>query len=54
MSRKRRSYEAGEMNLMDYLLIRREALATRTVIIDRRLDAARSRLEVDFLAGVLR
>jgi cobalt-zinc-cadmium efflux system outer membrane protein len=50
----RRSYEAGEMNLMDSLLIRREAVDTRLTIIDRRLDAARSRLTVDVLAGVIR
>jgi cobalt-zinc-cadmium efflux system outer membrane protein len=49
----RRSYEAGEMNLMDSLLIRRDAVDTRLAIIDRRLDAARSRLTVDFLAGVI-
>ncbi len=50
----RRSYEAGELNLMDLLLLRRDALDTRTAIIDRRLDAARSRLLVDSIAGVLR
>jgi outer membrane protein TolC len=50
----RRSYEAGEMNLMDFLLIRRDALDTRMTVIDRRLEAARSRLFVDFIAGVLR
>src|SRR5688572_11695614 len=49
----RRSYEAGEMNLMDSLLIRRDAIDTRLTIIDRRLDAARSRLTVDFAAGVI-
>ena len=49
----RRSYEAGEMNLMDSLLIRRDAVETRLTIIDRRLDAARSRLAVDFIAGVI-
>jgi len=49
----RRSYEAGEMNLMDSLLIRRDAIDMRLTIIDRRLDAARSRLAVDFAAGVL-
>lgn len=49
----RRSYEAGEMNLMDALLIRRDAVDTRLTIIDRRLDAARSRLTVDFIAGVI-
>jgi cobalt-zinc-cadmium efflux system outer membrane protein len=50
----RRSYEAGEMNLMDFLLIRRDALDTRMAVIDKRLEAARSRLTVDFVAGVLR
>jgi len=41
------------MNLMDSLLIRRDAIDMRLTIIDRRLDAARSRLAVDFAAGVL-
>jgi cobalt-zinc-cadmium efflux system outer membrane protein len=50
----RRSYEAGEIGLMDLLLIRRDALETRTAIVERRLDAARSRVTVDHLAGVLR
>ncbi len=50
----RRSYEAGEMNLMDFLLIRRDALDTRMTVIDRRLEAGRSRLIVEFIAGVLR
>lgn len=50
----RRSYEAGEMNLMDFLLIRRDAVDTRLAVTDRRLEAARSRLTVDFVAGVLR
>jgi cobalt-zinc-cadmium efflux system outer membrane protein len=49
----RRSYDAGEMNLIDSLLIRRDAVETRVTIIDRRLDAARSRLTVDFVAGVI-
>jgi len=49
-----RSYDAGEIGLMDLLLIRRDGLDTRTAVIDRRLDAARSRLQVDFIAGVLR
>lgn len=50
----RRSYDAGELNLMDLLLIRRDALETRTMIIDRRLEAARSRATVDYVAGVWR
>jgi cobalt-zinc-cadmium efflux system outer membrane protein len=50
----RRSYEAGEMNLMDLLLIRRDAVETRLEIVDRRLEAARSRLMLDVIAGVVR
>ena len=50
----RRSYDAGELNLMNLLLIRRDGLETRTMLIDRRLDAARSRVAVDYAAGVLR
>ena len=42
------------MNLMDLLLIRRDGLETRTMLIDRRLEAARSRVTVDYVAGVLR
>ncbi len=49
----RRSYDAGEMNLIDLLLVRREALTTRTGLVDNRLDTALSRLTVDHLAGVL-
>jgi cobalt-zinc-cadmium efflux system outer membrane protein len=49
----RRSYDAGEMNLMDALLIRRDAVDTRLAIVDRRREAARSRLMVDFIAGVI-
>ena len=50
----RRSYDAGELGLLDYLVIRRDALQTRSAVIDRRLEAARGRLTVDFIAGVLR
>jgi cobalt-zinc-cadmium efflux system outer membrane protein len=50
----RRSYEAGELNLRDFLLIRRDALETRTAMIESRLEAARSRVMVDYVAGVLR
>jgi cobalt-zinc-cadmium efflux system outer membrane protein len=49
-----RSYEAGELSLMELLLIRRDALETRTAVIARRLDAALSRVLVDYAAGVLR
>jgi cobalt-zinc-cadmium efflux system outer membrane protein len=49
-----RAYEAGEMNLLDLLLVRRDAVDTRAVLIDRRLEAAQRRLAVDVAAGVLR
>jgi cobalt-zinc-cadmium efflux system outer membrane protein len=49
----RRSYEVGELNLMEFLLIRRDALQTRILIVERKLDAALGRLLVDYLAGVL-
>lgn len=49
-----RSYEAGEMNLMDLLLVRRDALDVRLLIIERRLEAAQARLDVDLASGVLR
>jgi cobalt-zinc-cadmium efflux system outer membrane protein len=50
----RRSYDVGELGLMDLLRIRRDALETRTTIVERRLEAAISRLQIDHLAGVLR
>ena len=50
----RRSYDAGEMNLMDLLLIRRTSTETRLTVVSRRLEAALGRLEVDYLAGVIR
>jgi len=50
----RRSYEEGELDLMNFLLIRRDALDTRTAVVERRLAVARGRLNVDFIAGVLR
>lgn len=50
----RRSYDAGEVSLMDFLLIRRDALDTRTALVERRLEAALSRLRIDYLSGVLR
>jgi cobalt-zinc-cadmium efflux system outer membrane protein len=50
----RRSYDAGELGLRDYLLIRRDALETRTAVVARQLEAARSRVAIDYVAGVLR
>jgi cobalt-zinc-cadmium efflux system outer membrane protein len=50
----RRSFEAGEMNVLDLLMIRRDAAESRLAVIGYRLDAARARLAVDIAAGVLR
>jgi cobalt-zinc-cadmium efflux system outer membrane protein len=49
-----RSYEAGELSLIDLLRIRRDAMETRLAVLDLRLDAALSRLDVDYLSGALR
>jgi outer membrane protein, heavy metal efflux system len=49
-----RAYEAGEMNLLNLILVRRDAIDTRALLIDRRLEAAQRRLAVDVAAGVLR
>jgi cobalt-zinc-cadmium efflux system outer membrane protein len=48
------SYDAGELRLLELLLIRRDALETRSLLIDRQLDAALSRLDIDYLSGVMR
>lgn len=49
-----RSYDAGEMGLVDLLQVRQHAMDTRLSIVDRRLDAALARLKTEFLAGALR
>lgn len=50
----RRSYEAGELGLLDLLRIRRDGFETRDAWVDLRLDAALSRLDVDYQSGALR
>jgi cobalt-zinc-cadmium efflux system outer membrane protein len=50
----RRGYEAGELSLPDYLLVRREALDARLDHVDRALDAALAAVDVESRAGVLR
>lgn len=50
----RRSYEAGELGLLDLLRIRRDAFETREAWLDLRLEAALSRLAVDYQSGALR
>ncbi len=50
----RRSYEEGELGLVELLLIRREILETRLVYLDHLTDAAIAGVEVEFRSGVLR
>jgi outer membrane protein, heavy metal efflux system len=50
----RRSYEAGELGLPDYLLVRRETLGARLDYVERSLDAALAAVELEARAGVLR
>ena len=49
----RRSFEEGEIGLPELLLIRREAFETRTVYVERLLDAAIAGVAVEARAGVL-
>ncbi|QRK08262.1 TolC family protein [Archangium violaceum] len=50
----RRSYEAGEMALAEFLLVRREVLEARAEYLDRLLRAALSRVHLAVQAGALR
>jgi len=49
----RKSFEAGEIDLGELLLLRREILETRLVYLERLLDAALSRVELEAAAGAL-
>jgi len=49
-----RSYEAGEIGLLELLLLRREAFDARVSTIDRQLEVAVSAMELELAAGVLR
>ena len=49
-----RSYEAGELGLPGYLILRRETVEARLDYIARALEASLARVELDALAGVLR
>jgi cobalt-zinc-cadmium efflux system outer membrane protein len=49
----RRSFEVGEIRLVDWLLIRRELLETRLALLDAKLEAALARVRLDSAAGVL-
>lgn len=48
-----KSFEAGEINLGELLLIRREILETRLAYLERLLDATLTRFELEAAAGVL-
>jgi len=50
----RRSYQAGQIGLAELLLVRKEVLETRLVALDRLLDAAQARSELESRAGMLR
>lgn len=50
----RRSYEEGEINLLDLLLIRRDTFETRLLYLNQLLDAALARVDLEARAGVLR
>jgi cobalt-zinc-cadmium efflux system outer membrane protein len=48
-----KSFEAGEIDLGDLLLIRREILETRLAYLERLLDATLTRFELEAAAGAL-
>lgn len=48
-----KSFEAGEIDLGELLLVRREILETRLAYLERLLDAALTRLELEAAAGAL-
>jgi cobalt-zinc-cadmium efflux system outer membrane protein len=50
----RRSYEVGQIGLAEFLLVRREVLDTRFAVLDRLLEAAQARSELESRAGILR
>jgi cobalt-zinc-cadmium efflux system outer membrane protein len=49
-----RGYDAREISLPELLILRREALATRTEYVDRLLDLALAAVDLEARAGVLR
>ena len=49
-----RSYETGEIGLLELLLIRREAFEARASTIERNLEAALAAIDLELAAGVLR
>ncbi|NTX09403.1 TolC family protein [Myxococcus sp. CA056] len=49
----RKSYEAGEMDLAGFLLVRRETLETRVALLDSHLQAALARVQLAVETGAL-
>ncbi|HJQ82854.1 MAG TPA: TolC family protein [Candidatus Binatia bacterium] len=49
----RRSWEAGELSLVDYLLVRRETVGARLDYVERSLEAALAAVELEARSGVL-
>ncbi|HVG61370.1 MAG TPA: TolC family protein [Hyalangium sp.] len=52
-SLSRRSYEAGEMGLAEFLLVRRDTLEARAAYLDSLLQAALARVQLAVAAGAL-
>jgi len=50
----RRSYEVGQIGLAEFLLVRREILETRMARLDRLLEAAEARADLESRVGVIR
>lgn len=50
----RRSYEVGQIGLAEFLLVRRETSETRLARLDRLLEAAEARANLESRAGVIR
>ena len=50
----RRSYEVGQIGLAEFLLVRRETLEIRVALLDRLLEAAEARADLESRAGVSR
>jgi cobalt-zinc-cadmium efflux system outer membrane protein len=50
----RRSFEEGEINLLDLLLIRRDAFETRLIYLNQLLEAKLSAVDLEARAGVLK
>jgi cobalt-zinc-cadmium efflux system outer membrane protein len=49
----RRSYEAGEMGLAEFLLVRRDTLEARAAYLDSLLQAALARVQLAVATGAL-